>query len=155
MFVVAGESDSTSTMSRNTFAWAFEDESCKLNKNGTRLGGDIHNSATSQSKPIVIPAEAEFVFTAVYIESRFGQTRECALTGKFTPLQSHRYKAKVVSSDSVNQCSLGIYDITNGQDEQVDFSMPPRACMFMSPSTQNGRPLWTDYKVTVTTVPSK
>jgi hypothetical protein len=155
-FSLEGKNDSTWTTLRNTFAWAFEDEECRTSKYGTRLGGEIGNSATGASAAVPIAAEGKFVFTAAYMEGRVGQIRECAVTGSFDPIPGHRYKAVLVSSEGVSVCQLGVYDVTNTTDEQIEFSMPPHACIVNATSKrENGRPLWTNYKVKVITMPSR
>jgi hypothetical protein len=149
-FSLAGRSDSTSTTLRNTYAWAFQDEACNPSKYGTRLGGELGNSANAASSIVQIAADEKFVFTAVYTEARFGQNRECAVTGSFNPIAGHQYKARLITSDAVSTCQLGVYDVTNDAEEQIEFSMPPYACIFNGTSTRhNGRPLWTDFKVRI------
>jgi hypothetical protein len=154
-FSVASQSDSSGTFVRNTWAWAFANENCDPSKFGTRLGSQAGNSASAQSTPVKIAAGEEFVFTGVYNEQRMGQGRTCRATGKFTPQVGRKYMARVTSTNNVQECQLGVYDVTDGGETPVqDFSMPPHACLDNSPERPpNGKPLWGNIRVRVQTVP--
>lgn len=154
-FAVVGASNSSSTTFRNAFAWVFADEECSAGKRGTLIKGEMGNAALPPPRGVPIAAEETFVFTAVYIEARMGQTRQCALTGSFLPMAGHRYTARVVASGEVGQCWLGVYDVTSGTEEKADFSMPPHACQFNDAKSPNGQPLWTLYRYRFTTTPAK
>lgn len=150
--IIAGESNSTSTTYRVLYAQAFQDEDCRPNENGTHLNGKLSHEG---SEPVLILAEADFVFTVRYSEARFSQTRRCAITAKFRPSESHRYKAKLVSLGEVDRCFLSIFDVTTGTDEQVAFTMPAHACTYEADKPPNGQPQWTIMNYRVILIPSR
>ena len=91
-----------------------------------------------------IAAAEPFTFTISYMEGRLNGTRQCGVTGTFTPLAGRRYRARLVSVNNVERCDLGVYDVTGGDEQQVDFSMPEKSCLVtMKGQMDNGRPLWT------------
>jgi hypothetical protein len=144
---VSLDSDSVGTTNNNVFAWAFQDESCARNSNGTLLTQKLGNKSTKETPAVSIAANKKFTFTTVYIESRIAQTRQCALMATFEPRSGRKYRTQLVSREQGLSCSLGIYDVTDSEPRQVEFTMPDEACMFGGRSAENGKPLWTDYEV--------
>lgn len=146
------ETDEGNTISRMVWLEAFQNEECAESDNGIRLGASpsFANTRVTSSPLNVIAAEERFVFTAVYMDNRFGQNRQCSLTGSFLPNQGRRYKVVVKIDDQVTSCGLGLYDVTAGVEQQVEFTMPKYACRGRSKSASiNGRPLWTNWRVRI------
>jgi len=149
IFVTAGNNPSAVT-SRNVYLWAFKDEQCTASDHGTLAGRSnaFGSSALAASEPQKIVANNKLVFTAGYIDSRFAQNRQCAVTAAFVPEEGHLYKALIQVDDDVTKCGLGILDVTGGSEKRVAFTMPKYACLFNSNIVrENGRPLWTNYVV--------
>ena len=147
-FFSEGASDSSATTVRNIQTWTSADANCKPNRRGERLGFDVHTGANAETKPVKIAAGEEFLFTISYMEGRFAGSRQCGVTGIFTPVAGRRYKGKLISINNVERCELGIYDVTDGSEQQVTFSMPEMSCLFtMKGQMPNGKPLWTVVKV--------
>jgi hypothetical protein len=140
-FVIANKSDSTGTTVVETYAAAHADEACGANKHGTKIGGDSSVHGGGQTAPARIAANEKFVFTTSYVEARFGQNRSCAITASFMPLADHRYVALIFAKNQVAECSLGVYDVTRGQPEPVQFHLPELAC--------NGKPNGTTFKAAI------
>jgi hypothetical protein len=147
-FFSEGTSDSSATTGRNIQTWTSADAGCKPNRRGERLGSDIHTGTHAKTEPVKIAAGEEFLFTISYMEGRFNGTRQCGVTGIFTPAAGRRYKGKIIGINDVERCELGVYDVTDGSEQQVTFSMPEKSCLFtMKGQMPNGTPLWTVVKV--------
>lgn len=142
--------DSSSTIARNTFGWSFLDDRCGESKYGTQLGGKFGNGAILESPVIKIGADEPFFFTAVYIDGRMGQVRQCNLSAQFLPKSGRRYQATLITQGNVASCKLGIFDVTTSAAERVDFSMPANACVLGARAQPNGEPIWTNVNAKVT-----
>ena len=146
------ETDESVSNSRMVWLEAFKNEECADSDNGIRLGSSppFANTRITSSPPNAIAAEEKFVFTAVYMDARFAQNRQCSLTGAFIPREARRYKVLVKVDDHVTSCGLGLYDVTTGIEQQVEFTMPKYACRGRTDNAGlNGRPLWTNWQVQV------
>ncbi len=155
-FYLAVQSDAESTSLRNISLTVLGDENCKEHQYGTRAGSNIHNVGTAGTDTVKILANEKFVFTAMYVDARFAQNRKCVVTASFVPTEHHTYKALLAVTDDVRACKLGIYDVTSGKDQQLEFSMPKYACDITDLGIRpNGQPLWINWKATVTTIPGK
>ena len=149
-FFLDSQNDSHSTTLRTSYVWVFKDDECRRNEFGMRAGSVIKNDAAAGTPRTRILANEKFVFTATYGDARFAQNRQCAVTGSFTPLPSHTYKATLIVENNVSSCRLGVYDVSAGHDEQVEFSMPEHVCSDKGKSEiANGQPLWTNWRVKV------
>lgn len=149
-FQVTSRNDSTSASVRNTYVAAFDDETCKPSRYGTRLGGKIHSGPEATTPVTAIAADEQFVFTAAYLEARGGETRSCHFTAGFVPLPSHRYRANIDSTNEARHCTLAVFDQTSGLDEPVEIFMPAKICRSDGgPSAPNGRSLRTLYKLEI------
>ena len=145
------ENDSTATTGQNIFTWAFKNEKCERSPSGMRLGSKFSNGSSSETDIVSISASQEFAFTAVYVDARFGQNRQCNITGAFMPQQDHIYKAKLIASQNVQACKLGVYDVTTGDEQKIQFSMPEHVCMDSGESAlKNGQPLWIGWRINPT-----
>ena len=149
-FAAAQENNSTSTTLRNVYAQAFADEGCAASPDGTRLVSKMGNSDSARTDATPIAVGQPFVFSVFYMDARFGENRKCGVTGSFTPQPNRSYLGRISVKDEVRQCSLGVYDITSGTEERVDFNMPAYVCEGRDDSRRpNGRPLWTHWDITV------
>ncbi len=141
------------TLSRGAYVWAFKDEQCTPSAYGVRTGVTFADENTISTAPTKIVANEKFAFTARYVEGRFAHHRSCSITAAFSPAQDHRYKAMLRVVGEVGACDLALYDITSGVEEAVSVSKPEHLCLTNGVQTTfNGQPIWTDVKVTVTTV---
>jgi len=137
-----GESGPGSTMTRNVYMFALKDTECHKSDYGALLGKSISNEATTRTESARIRADEPFVFTAAYMDARFAQNRACAVTAVFTPKGDHNYAARLVVSQDVTSCELGVYDLTDGTGEPIDLTLPKYVCDYGEQTTrQNGQPL--------------
>ena len=124
-FHAESSSDSTGTTLRTVMAWASADAiECKADKHGEYLGRDMHNKVVGKTPTVRIAAGEAFTLTIKYDESRMGETRQCAVTGTFTPAAGRRYLGRIEVIDNTDHCNLGVYDITDGVETKVETSLP-------------------------------
>ena len=155
-FYLLSESDTPkgSTLSRGTYFWVFKDEYCARSDLGIRSGRKFEDNSVLRTENSKILAGEKFAFTARYVEGRFGQHRTCSVTAAFLPKQDHNYKASLQVRGEVSRCNLEIYDETSGSQQAIEFTKPKFVCLDKGASTvANGRPVWTNVTVTVTTQP--
>ncbi len=147
-FYLVAENDSKSTTLQNVFLWAFKNTQCEANEYGTRMGSVLSNSSPANTPPHTVVANEPLVFTAVYIDARFAQNRQCAITGEFTPLPNRRYVARLAATNDVGACDLGVYEAREGKQEPLKIEMPEFVCEYgASRKLKNGRPLTTNWRV--------
>lgn len=143
-FVIDAVSDSEHTTMTTLMAYANGDETCTLNKHGFSLGSDFTSGHTPALKARRIAADERFAFTATYNEARGPQNRVCSLSAAFTPAANRRYLARIVTTDQVGRCDLGIFDVTDGTAVPIEFKMPEFVCGKKTPTNHpNGKPaIW-------------
>lgn len=150
LYLVA-ENDSASTMLQGVSMWAFKDTECNTNEYGTRMGSITSNHSPAITPSHTVVANEPLVFTAMYIDARPAQNRQCAITGGFTPLPNKRYAARLTVTGDVSACSLGVYDVADGNHEPmpIDLKMPELVCQygFGAKKLRNGQPLRTQWVV--------
>lgn len=150
-YSLAVESDAASTTTRTVYTLML-DESCNRHPYG--LGGGSKSVFGSDPKietaSIAVLAEKPLQFTTNYIDARFAQNKGCSVTGVFTPKTDHIYQARMKIEQDVSVCKLGIIDLSNGGEEQVDFTMPPYICGEGKPSDiKNGQAMQLNWSVKV------
>ena len=143
-FIIDAVSDSEHTTMTTLYAYANGDEKCTQNKHGFSLGSDHTFGHTPSLKAVRIAADESFAFTATYNEARGPQNRVCSLSAAFTPLANRRYLARIVTTDQVDRCDLGIFDVTDGTARPIEFLMPEFVCGKKTPTQHpNGKPaIW-------------
>jgi hypothetical protein len=141
-FVIDAVSDSEHTTMTTLNAYSNGDENCTQNKHGFSLGSDHTFGHAPALKVRRIAADERFAFTATYNEARGPQVRMCSLSAAFTPAADRRYLARIVTTDQVDRCDLGIFDVTDGTARPIDFKMPEFVCGKKTPTQQpNGKPV--------------
>lgn len=127
-------SDSTGTTTMSFSASALDDETCG-GKSTTTLAALVDDRSThtgAVSKPVRIAAGKDFAFFAAYTETRFGETRYCALIGSFSPVAHRKYLARLAVTGEGSSCTVNIRDVSGSIDEPVAVHFPATLC--------NGRP---------------
>jgi len=141
-FSMEAGTDSAHTTSRGAQALAHEDLVCARSKHVLELA---HGRIGHRTPAVRIAVGAPFVFSAVYGETGFASEKSCLITASFTPVADHRYLAVLATRDQVAQCGLGIFDITAGDEQRVEFHMPEKNCI----GEPNGRPTWIHHRILV------
>ena len=150
-FSLRAEVDASTTTTRVAYT-LIHDEKCNNHADGVDGGAsrNFGSPLSIQTDPISISSEKPLYFTANYIDSGFAQNRACSLTGVFNPKTDHTYQARLAVLDNVTACQLGIFDISNGQEEAIEFQMPEHVCTGEGgPKIKNGQAMQLNWKIKV------